>query len=145
MAAPVIEFRTGVDDPAAYAARWLKVAVARGARVRVLGSPERLQGLDQQLWVADKEGFLPHLRAGPAATRAGQDLTPIWLGEGLVAGAAPELALSLGGDELPAQIASYRRIVEIVGTDEAAAQDGRQRWQAYRRAGFEPQHRAAEA
>lgn len=143
---PVIEFRTGVADPLGYAARWLKVAVARGTRVRVLGAPERLQALDQLLWTADKEGFLPHVRAGQAAAaRPGHGITPVWLGEGSVAGPEPELVLSLGGDTLPARIGTYRRIVEVVGSDAADAQDGRQRWQAYRRAGFEPAHRAAEA
>lgn len=134
-----VEFRTGVADPLAYAARWLGMAWQRGARVRVLGAPEELQALDQRLWVADKEGFLPHAFSGPAARRPGMERTTIWLGEGDIAGEAPRMLLNLGL-ECPPAPQDYERVVEVVGQDELRKQAARQRWAQYRRLGLEPSH-----
>lgn len=134
-----VEFRTGVADPLAYAARWLGMAWQRGARVRVLGSAEDLQALDQRLWVADKEGFLPHAFSGPSARRPGMERTTIWLGEGETAGEAPGVLLNLGL-ECPQDARAYERVLEVVGRDEARVHAGRQRWAQYRRQGLEPTH-----
>jgi DNA polymerase-3 subunit chi len=136
-----IEFRTGVRDKLGYAARWLATGYRRGARVRVLGTADELRQLSQQLWLHEKEGFIAHAFCAPAATLApGMDNTPIWLGEGDLAGDEPPLLLNLGPG-LPANPSAYQRVVEIVSTQRDDEQAGRARWSAYKRQGLEPAHR----
>ena len=137
---PQVDFRSGIQDPLAYAGVWLRKAYAQRARVRVIGPAVALSALSQQLWVADKEGFLPHALAGVDPKRPGIGRTAIWLGTGPVAGNPPSLLLNLGSP-VPDDWATYRRIVEIVGADEERVQAGRDRWAGYRRLGLEPRHR----
>jgi DNA polymerase-3 subunit chi len=135
-----VEFRTHVRDVIGYAERWLRKAVLRGVRVRVTGTADQLQQLDQLLWTADKEGFWPHARSRDGGGFPdGFERTPVWLGEGGVAGPAPGTLLNLG-DELALRPTAYRRIIEVVGLDSAAVQAGRIRWGAYRQMGLAPVH-----
>jgi DNA polymerase III subunit chi len=141
---PTVEFRTGIRDKVGYAHRWLRLAIERGARVRVLAGEGELRALGQALWVADKESFLPHAFAGAkSAAAAGLERTRIWLGPGAVAGAEPELLLNLGST-LPLEPLGYLRIIEVVSVDDAEVQAGRDRWAAYRKLGLEPAHRKAD-
>jgi DNA polymerase-3 subunit chi len=136
-----IEFRTGVRDKIGYAARWLATGYRRGARVRVVGPAGELTLLSQQLWLHEKEGFIAHAFSAPAASLGpGMDITPIWLGDGALAGEEPPLLLNLGPG-LPANPTAYRRVVEIVSTQHDDEQAGRARWSAYKRQGLEPAHR----
>lgn len=144
MTQPVVEFRTGVRDKLGYAARWLSTAYQRGARVRVLGEPEDLQRLSDQLWTAEKESFIAHAFAGAAGpgdqAGPGLHLTPIWLGAAEIAGQEPALLLNLGV-KAAQEPARYERVIEVVASSPQEVQAGRDRWQAYRRLGIEPTHR----
>ena len=142
--APVVEFRTGVDDPVAYAARWLRVAAARGARTRVTGAEPTLQALDRALWVDDPQDFVPHAWARDAGLPPGLARTPIWFGDGPVPDPAPALLLNIGG-AVAQDLSGYERVIELVSTDEDDAQAGRQRWKVYQQRGLQPAHRKAEA
>ncbi len=139
-----IEFRTGIRDPLAYGLRWLHVAHARGARVRVTGPKADLDRLSSQLWIHDKEGFVPHALAGSGGFAAGLERTPIWLGEGAIAGQEPPLLLNLGGAIAP-EPQGYERIIEVVASQAELAQAGRERWAAYKRLGLEPAHHRGDA
>lgn len=141
---PVVEFRTGVDDAVAYAARWLRVAAARGARTRVTGPVQTLQALDRALWVDDPKDFVPHAWARGADLPPGLGRTRIWLGDGPVPEPAPSLLLNIGG-AVPEDLSGYERIVELVSTAEEDARAGRQRWKVYQQRGLQPAHRKAEA
>ena len=140
----VVEFRTGVDDKLAYAVRWLRLAAARGARARVIGPSELLQALDRALWVDLPGDFVPHAWARQAGRTPGLDRTPLWLGDGALGAPEPGLLLNLGA-EIPAELAPYERVIEIVATDPADAQAGRRRWKTYVERGLAPAHRKAEA
>ena len=107
----------------------------------VVGSKEFLRELDTQLWTFSASDFLPH--AWGADDFAIE--TPIVLVESFE---APELdALPHGdvlihvGRNLPKSVESlaarFPRIVEIVSTDEADRQAGRERYKAYRDQGHE--------
>lgn len=107
----------------------------------VVGSKEFLRELDTQLWTFSASDFLPH--AWGADDFAIE--TPIVLVESFE---APELdALPHGdvlihvGRNLPKSVenlaARFPRIVEIVSTDEADRQAGRERYKAYRDQGHE--------
>ncbi len=141
----VVEFRTGIRDKLGYVARWLGVAVDRGARVRVLGDARELQALSQLLWTTDKESFVPHLLCLAAAHDAGMHAvssqayarTPVWLGSGQPGVPPPDLMVNLGVDVTP-DSSQYQRIIEVVSLDEDEVQAGRRRWADYRRLGLEP-------
>ena len=141
----VIEFRTGIRDKLGYVARWLAVAVSRGARVRVLGDARDLQTLSQLLWTSDKESFVPHLLCLPAAHEAGPHAlpsqpyarTPVWLGPGRPQTQEPGLLVNLG-HAVVQDPGPYQRVVEVVSLNEDDLQAGRRRWAEYRRLGLEP-------
>lgn len=147
-ALPAVEFLSQVRDATAAAAAWLRGPQAQGRRVRVTGEPSQLQRLSLLLWTQDREGFLPHWSTppagSPAPTEPGIARTPIWLGDGPVAGAEPDCLLNLGPG-MPAEPARLARIVEIVTTDDEGRQAGRTRWAAYRAMGITPAHRNADA
>lgn len=142
--ATAVEFRTGVDDKVAYAARWLRKAATRGARVQVIGNPEDLQALDRALWVEDPQDFVPHAWVRNAGRTAGLERTALWLGEGPVPAPAPTLLLNIGAD-VPLDVESFERVIEVVASDADDAQAGRRRWKAYLQLGLTPDHRHAEA
>ncbi|MBL8331272.1 MAG: DNA polymerase III subunit chi [Rubrivivax sp.] len=139
-----VEFRSGLDDRLGYALRWLRRQQASGVRVRVRGAPGELQALSQQLWVADREGFVAHAIAGRADT-PGLARTALWLGDGAVAGAEPSVWLNLGSGEVPLTDltdlpAPVARIIELVGRSDPEVESGRQRWSACKRQGLAPLH-----
>lgn len=137
MAAPAVEFRTGLADRLAHAAGWLRQAARRRVRVRVRGSAADLHALDRLLWTHPPGDFIAH-----AATREDGDYPPglartaIWLGSGPVPGAAPEVLLNLG--DAQADVAGFARVIELVAADEAATAAGRQRWRWYVSQGLAP-------
>lgn len=143
--ATVVEFRTGIRDKLGYVARWLVVAVARGARVRVLGDARELQTLSQLLWTTDKESFVPHLLCLPAAHDAGHHAvsgqacarTPVWLGAGETGVTSPGLLVNVGAEVVPHALHA-QRVIEVVSLDEDDVRAGRRRWAEYRRLGLEP-------
>lgn len=141
--ATVVEFRTGVDDKVAYAARWLRKAAARGARTQVIGEREALQALDRALWVDDPQDFVPHAWVRQAERTPGLERTVLWLGEGTVPAPTPTLLLNLGAD-VPPDVDAFERVIEVVATDADDAQAGRRRWKAYVQRGLAPAHRLAE-
>ena len=107
----------------------------------VVGSKDFLRELDGQLWTFSASDFLPHAWG----TDDFAIETPIILVESFE---APELdALPHGdvlihvGRDLPQSVESlaarFPRIVEIVSTDEADRQAGRERYKAYRDQGHE--------
>jgi DNA polymerase III subunit chi len=151
-AAPSVEFRTGVRDSVDYAARWLVVAVRQGSRVRVWADPADVTRLSQLLWTREKESFLPHVvcfsdgasMVSDVPSSASAARSPVWLGTGAVDAPEPEILLNISST-CPQQVAAYRRIVEIVATQDTDLRAGRERWATYKAMGLEPVHRAPTA
>jgi DNA polymerase-3 subunit chi len=139
-----IAFHTGVADPMAYACRLLRKAYRSGARVTVLAPPTLLGRLDQALWTFDPHEFVPHVRA-PAGSvlHVGAHRTPIWLCSTLVDGAPRQIAVNLGLDSLK-ELESFERIIEIFSRRPEDHEAGRARWRAYKAAGHELVHHAAD-
>lgn len=134
-----VEFHTGVADRLAFACRLLRKAYRKGARVVVTARAADLAALDRALWTFDERDFVPHLRLGTGApAHAGR--TPIWLVDGEPPDDAPDVLVNLGA-EAPTQPGRYRRIIEIVDSDDAEA--GRRRWRHYKAQGLEVRHHAA--
>ena len=131
-----VEFHYNVADKLAYSCRLLRKIVARDLRVVVTCAQDELAQLDQRLWSEPANGFLPHcLASAPAATL---EATPIWLALALPPQAGCRVLLNWGADP-PEQLAGIERLLELVSTDPADAQAGRQRWRHYQARGFEIQ------
>ena len=130
-----VAFHFNVADRLDYAARLLRKASAQGASCQVLATPDDLRSLDEQLWVRFADEFLAHsVDDDPPAVR---QHSPIHLGQNALADRTVRVVLD-GGE--PARLMSgVHRVIEIVGSDNADRERGRQRWRSYRQLGIEPQ------
>ncbi len=111
----------------------LEKTLARGQRAVVMaGSPERAEVLAQALWTYDERSFLPH-----GSARDGRpERQPVWIcAEDENPNGAQVLFLSDGARS--ARMGDYALCVELFdGTDEAAVTAARERWRAYKAAGY---------
>jgi len=128
-----VEFHYNIADKARYLARLLQKVLDRDMTALVVCPADQLLALDQRLWSDDPGSFLPHCRmdASPL-TRAS---TAIWLADS-VPGTHDRQVLINWGTLLPQGPGPVRRWLELVGTDPADAQAGRQRWRDYQARGF---------
>lgn len=133
-----LEFHTGIADVMGYGCRLLRKAYRRGTRVIVCGEAERLSRLDVLLWTFEQLEFIPHLRvrSGEQPSAALQR-TPIWLIDASVIWPPADVAINLGDEPLdqPERVA---RVLELVGNEPAAVQNGRARWRHYASRGLTP-------
>lgn len=132
-----VNIHHGAQDPIAYACRLLQKAYLRGTRVTVCGDVELLRQLDVALWTFDATAFVPHasLRSG-AQRPARLAPTPIWLVDR--PDDAPEAPVLVNlGPEIAPGFESFERLFEIVGSDDASRQAGRQRWRYLQSRGYE--------
>lgn len=135
-----IQFHFNVPDRLLYACRLLRKALRSGVSgVAVSGPAATLARLDKLLWSFDPQEFIPHV-----LLREGQQLaerltrTPIWLVERTEQGAHHPVLVHLG--EEPAEgFESFKRLIEIVSTDEAERDSARRRWKHYAGRGYDLQ------
>jgi DNA polymerase-3 subunit chi len=131
-----VEFHYNVSDKFGYLVRLLHKVLERDLSAVVTCPDEQLGELDQRLWTESATSFLPHcLASAPPSTLAA---TPIWLVSTVPAGARHQVLINYGAPA-PEQLGSVQRLLELVGTDAADAQAGRQRWRQYQARGFEIQ------
>lgn len=112
--------------------KMLERCLERGERaVVMLGSPERVEALANQLWTYNDRGFLPHGTAEDGFA----ERQPIWLTAiDENPNAAQVLFLADGAES--AEIARYRLCVELFdGNDEQAVAAARRRWATYKSGG----------
>jgi DNA polymerase-3 subunit chi len=118
-----------------FACRLAEKAAEQGHRVYVqTASPGDAQRLDDLLWTFNERGFLPHelcTGAGPAHPKV-----MVLVGNVAAPAGHRELLINLT-DMLPAELESYARIAEIVGTDPLQKQLSRDRYKVYRERGCE--------
>jgi DNA polymerase-3 subunit chi len=111
----------------------LEKARAKGWRAFVrVGSPARMQELDDALWTYRDEAFLPHGRVDePAPERQ-----PILLSQDDQVANAAELIVLVDGVAAPADMASASRCVTLFdAADEEAVHAARQTWKKLKAAG----------
>jgi DNA polymerase-3 subunit chi len=142
-----IDFHSNVSDKLEYACRltrkiWSTTPDGEPVRAIVMVAEKAdLQRLDQLLWSFSKTDFLPHCFGDDEAAFE----TPIVL---LDDAAAPALAKLPHADvlihlsqhmpsDVPALVARFPRIVEVVTVNEAERLAGRERYKAYRELGHE--------
>jgi DNA polymerase-3 subunit chi len=112
--------------------RLLTKALQTGERaVVLLGSPERVDSLNNLLWTCDDRGFLPH----GSAKDGEAERQPIWLTH-LDENPNGAAFLFMADRAQSAKLGDYKRCFELFdGRDEAAVADSRERWKSYKAAG----------
>jgi DNA polymerase-3 subunit chi len=87
--------------------------------------------LDQLLWTFSAGSFIPH-QAGARTVDAG---LPVYVGHDEPALELADVLISIA-DEVPTFFSRFTRVAEIVGSDEQAKEQGRQRYRFYRDRGY---------
>lgn len=129
----VIDFYTHVNDPLGVVVRLVEKAYAQHGRVRVLTEDEAMTAaLEQRLWIDPPHAFLPHCRLGSSLA----DETPIWI-DHLPEHDGPAAVLINTQAELPPFFSRFERLAEVIGCDENALAQGRQRYRFYQERGYE--------
>jgi DNA polymerase-3 subunit chi len=132
-----VEFHHGVASKLVYAQRLVRKAYRNGVKLVVTGELSELRQLDQQLWTADEQDFIPHVLDAGSGLPERVHGTPIWLTpnpEQVPAG--HEVLVNLG-HEVPPAMARYKRLFDIVSQAPEDRQAGRSRWKAYQAMGWE--------
>lgn len=130
-----IDFYRYAGDKQRLACRLAAKAFAKPAKL-VVYSPDAkvLADFDRSLWTFQATGFVPHVFAdSPLAAE-----TPVVLASSGESLPHHEVLLNLA-DEWPPFFASFERVLEIVGTDEADKARARERWSFYKKRGYELQ------
>lgn len=143
MALGEIEFHAGIPEPVPYAMRLIRKAWRKGARLLVTAPPAQLAELDRLLWTFEEREFLPHVRM-PGAAAATAARSPVWLAASAELQDVPPVLVNLGADA-PAEPGRFERLIELVGAAPESAEAGRERWRAYKAAGFAVRRHEAQA
>lgn len=136
-----VEFHYNISDKHRYLRLLLSKVLDRGMTALVVCPPEQITVLDERLWADDPASFLPHCPAGAAQTT--RLATPIWLSAEAPEGHDRQVLVNCGM-VLPKGPGPVQRWLELVSTDPADAEAGRQRWRHYQARGLviEPHDRA---
>jgi DNA polymerase III subunit chi len=140
-----ISFHTKVPDVLGYACRLLRKASRKGSFVVVTAEAAVLQQLDQALWRFDPLDFVPHIRVAPGANVSARlRSTPIWLTEPGAPTPVHDVLVNLAPEVAPG-FEAFERVIEVVGRDDVASRNGRQRWRHYVDRGYAIKHHEASA
>lgn len=128
-----VDFFFNVEDKAMHVADLSSRAVGRGRRLMLYtASQQAAEQLGKLLWSQPPTGFLPHCHA----THARAAETPViidWRSEHLP---HDDILINLH-DQHPPFFSRFRRLIEVVGMDEADKAAARARFRFYRDRGYE--------
>lgn len=128
-----VEFFFNVEDKAAKVSALAQAAVRKGRRLLLFtDSPLASQQLSAYLWSHPAQGFVPHCMADDAVVAD----TPIILDSSGEPLAHDDILINLRPNH-PPFFSRFRRLIEIVGLDEADKVHARQRFKFYRDRGYE--------
>lgn len=128
-----IDFYRYAEDKLRFACRLAAKAHSQSTRL-VVYSPERamLDEFDRALWTFQATGFVPHCFVDAAIA----DETPVILATAGDALPHHDVLLNLS-DEWPPFFASFERLLEVVGSDEADKEKARERYVFYKKRGYD--------
>lgn len=128
-----IEFHFNTTERLQYACRLLRKARGQSWRVGVVGSDASLRQLDAALWAFSEVDFLPHSTAADPPEI--KNASPIRLNSDPAQLSGLDILVNLG-DDVPTGFASFKRLIEIVATDDHGRMTARQRWRHYTAQGY---------
>lgn len=130
-----IDFYRYAPDKLRFACRIAALAFERDKRVVVYAPEAALRAeFDRLLWTFQSTRFVPHCVAG-ADVEAD---TPIVIAGDDYEPPHHEVLLNLGADK-PPWFASFDRLLEVVGSDDADKAQARDRYSFYKKRGYEIQ------
>ena len=136
-----IEFRTDIADKISYTCRWVRKALSLSPTPKIVlfvRDRAQLTRLDEALWTFSDPDFLPHVMAGdPNVARS-----PVVLTDSDTVELPHHQILVNLSDTIPSYFAQFERLLEIVSTDQADTEAGRQRYAHYRQRGYTLHHEA---
>jgi len=130
-----IDFYRYAEDKHRFACRLAAKAYSQAKKV-VVYSPDmdRLRDFDKALWTWQATGFVPHCFVeSPLAAE-----TPVILATSGDALPHHDVLINLG-DEWPPFFATFERMLEIVGADDADKELARSRYVFYKKRGYDIQ------
>jgi len=130
-----VDFYTGSPDKIRTACQLSHKAMLNGVRVMLSAEAGILDALDKVLWQFPATSFLPHCRSDQ--TESAQ--MPIVLGDGEANFPDHQLLISLHDECVPV-FSRFERVIEIISTDPADSERGRERFKFYRDRGYELSH-----
>ncbi|MCL1886365.1 MAG: DNA polymerase III subunit chi [Betaproteobacteria bacterium] len=137
-----IEFRTDIADKISYTCRWVRKALSLSPTSKIVlfvQDKTQLARLDEALWTFSDQDFLPHVTANdPKACHS-----PVILTDSDTAPLPHHQILVNLSDTIPSCFAQFERLLEIISTDQADRENGRQRYAHYRQRGYTLHHEAA--
>ena len=136
-----IDFHSNVPDKINYACRLVRKAYAANCRIVLLAAPGDLMSLDAALWALADDAFLPHVLAGDALAAQ----TPIVLTDSDAAELPHHHVLINLTAATPANFARFERMFEVISSDDAEKNAGRERYRFYKQRGYVLSHFVAEA
>ena len=126
-----IDFYFNAADRLQVACRLAAKALAEGKRMLIYAPDAELATrLDRLMWTWPATGFVPHCPAGDALAAE----TPVLISGDDEAADIPIL-LNLSSDS-PPHFASFERLLEVVGADEAERESARARFRLYKSRGY---------
>ena len=125
-----VAFHFGASDKLAYICRLLRKATGNGAKVVVLAELPLATELDHELWGVSAVDFVPHCLAFASASLLRHSPLLV-ISEPLADARFPDTVLLQLSLQVPPNLQSYQRVIEIVGLDEADRLAARQRWRTY--------------
>lgn len=130
-----VAFHFGAPDKIAYTCRLLRKAAGSGAQVAVVASQPTLLRLDAELWRVGATDFVPHCRdSAPASVLRHSPVVLATQTQTLPTLQNPVLVQLC--PEVPPNVASFSRVIEVVSLDEEDRQQARVRWKSYSAWGF---------
>jgi DNA polymerase III subunit chi len=127
-----IDFYFNAEDRFQVACRLAGKAVAQKKRMLIYApGPEAASRIDRLLWTWPAIGFVPHCAVHDVL--AGE--TPVLIASDAEDPPHCELLLNLGA-ETPPHFERFERLLEVVPTEEAERQAGRERYRFYQARGY---------
>lgn len=136
-----IDFHSNVPNKVAYTCRLVRKARAANCRI-VLFTPDRkdLMALDESLWTFSELDFLPHVMAGDPLAAS----TPVILTDSDSAELPHHEILINLSTSTPTHFARFERMFEIISSDDADKNAGRERYRFYQQRGYPLTHFVAD-
>ncbi len=117
-----------------FSCRLTQKAWTAGHRIFVhVGSDQAASEMDKLLWSFSQQSFIPHAIAGTAEAAH----APVVIGTDPTAHGEHDLLISLV-DQFSKSVSHFKRVAEVVASDEGAKASARERFKRYRAMGVEP-------
>jgi len=137
-----LDFHSDVQQPLHYAARLVRKASQLKQPLVLLCHSEQLDALEEAITALDKASLVPMGRQGAPAAVVDRSL--ILVAHDAQAIPARGWLVNLT-QTWPAGFEAFEKVIEVIATDEASVQAGRERWAQYKAKGYPLAHRKTPA